>query len=126
MAFLLERQKTGSTPYVLVDEEKSYIKFEGESFHENVAGFFSDVNDWLDSYLESDFNVLTFDCNMQYFNSSTTKLLLNLLLNMDEHAGDGRKVIVNWITSGDNDIIIECGEDFKDEMERLDFNLVID
>ncbi len=125
MAFRLEKEKTGSTPYILIDEEKKYIKFEGESFHENVISFFSEVNDWLDDYLESDFTELTFDCNMQYFNSSTAKLLFNMLINMDEHAVDGKKVTVNWITSIGNDIIIECGEDFEEEMDNLEFNLVI-
>ncbi len=125
MAFQLEKQKTGSTPYILIDEEKNYLKFEGESFHENVINFFREVNDWLDDFLESDFTVLTFDCNMQYFNSSTAKLLFNMLINMDEHSVDGKMVTVNWITNEDNDIIIECGEDFKEEMDNLVFNLVI-
>lgn len=125
MSFHLEKQKTGSTPYVLIDEAKGYIRFEGESFHENVMGFYKDVNDWLDNYLKSDFDILTFDCNMDYFNSSTAKLLLNMLLNMDEHATEKNKVVVNWITTEDNDIIIECGEDFEEEMTSLEFNLVI-
>lgn len=125
MAFYFEKQKTGSTPYVLVDEEKSYMKFEGESFHENISAFFKEVNDWLDNHLESDFDTLTFDCEMEYFNSSTAKLLLNMLIDMDEHTSDNKKIIVNWITTEDNDIIIECGEDFQEEMEKLEFNLVI-
>lgn len=125
MAFLLEKQKTGSTPYVLVDEEKQYMKFEGESFHENVIGFFSEVNNWLKDYLETDFTSLTFDCELQYFNSSTAKLLLNMLLEMDEYASGEKKVTVNWVTTEDNDIIIECGEDFQEEMSNLEFNLVV-
>jgi hypothetical protein len=32
---------------------------------------------------------------------------------------------VNWITTDDNEIMIECGEDFKEEMENLEFNLII-
>lgn len=125
MAFYLERQKTGSTPYVLVDEEKSFIKIEGESYHENVIGFFKEINDWLENYLESDFDTLTFECGMEYFNSATAKLLLNILINMDEHASDNKKIIVNWISTEDNDIIIECGEDFQEEMSNLKFNLVV-
>ena len=75
MSFKLEKQKTTSTPYVLVDEEKNYMKLEGRSFHENVAEFFKEINDWLDTYLASDFREFTFDCEMNYFNSSTAKLL---------------------------------------------------
>jgi hypothetical protein len=125
MAFHIEKQLTTSTPYVLIDEEKSYMRFEGRCFHEKVAEFFKEVNDWLDSYLASDFGVFTFDCAIDYFNSSTTKLLLNMLLKMNKSASEEKKIIVNWITTWNNDIIIECGEDFQEEMSSLEFNLLI-
>jgi len=44
---------------------------------------------------------------------------------MDDCAALGKNVTVNWITSEDNDIIIECGEDFEEELSNLTFNLVI-
>lgn len=125
MSYFLEKEKTGSTPYILIDEEKGYIRFEGESFHENVADFYKDVDTWLRSYLETDFKTLTFDCELKYFNSSTAKLLLNILMEMDAHTTANRKVVVNWITAEGNDIIIECGEDFQEEMANLEFNLII-
>jgi len=125
MAFLLEKEKTTSTPYVLIDEKKSYMKMEGRSFHENIGAFFKDINDWLDSYLTTDFGIFTFDNLISYFNSSTTKLMLNMLVKMDRHSSDKNKVIVNWITTEENDIMVECGEDFQEEMENLEFNLII-
>lgn len=125
MAYFLEKQKTGSTPYILIDEAKQYMNFEGESFHENVIEFYREVAVWLQAFLKTDFETLTFDCELNYFNSSTAKFLWNILIEMDEYATEKRKVIVNWITTHDNDIIIECGEDFQEEMEHLQFNLVL-
>jgi len=124
MAYKLEVQKTGSTPYVLIDEENGYLKFEGESYHENVVVFFKDVSDWLNNFLSSDFGTFTFECALKYFNSSTAKLLLNMLMDMNDAAANGNKVVVNWMVDEDNDIIIECGEDFKDEMNTLEFNMI--
>lgn len=126
MALTMEKQKTGSTPYILIDEEKGYMKFEGESFHENVIEFYRDVGDWLEAFLKTEFESFTFDCELKYFNSSTAKLLLNMLMEMDEYAADNKSITVNWITTPDNDIIIECGEDFQEEMENLQFNIVVD
>jgi hypothetical protein len=126
MAYRLEKEKTTSTPYILIDEEKSYMRFEGRSFHENVVEFFRDVNDWLDTYLVKDFGTFNFDFEMNYFNSSTSKLLHNMLTKMDKYASDEKKVIVNWITTEDNDIIIECGEDFQEDFTRLKFNMIIE
>jgi hypothetical protein len=125
MALKLERQKTLTTPYILIDEENHYMKFEGESYLEDIAVFFMEVNEWLETYLPTDFSVFTFDCCMEYFNSSSTKLLYNLMRLLDMHAIGGKKIIVNWYATDDNDITIECGEDFKDEMKNLEFNLVI-
>lgn len=125
MPFKLEREKTGSTPYILIEEQEGYMKLEGVSFHENVIGFFKEISDWLNDFLETDFNSFTFDCALEYFNSSTAKLLLNILFNLDEYASADKKITINWITSSDNDIIIECGEDFQEEMSNLTFNLII-
>lgn len=125
MGFTLTLEKTGSTPYIFIDEDKGYMRFEGESFHENVIEFYSDVNKWLVAYLEKDFSLFTFDCELHYFNSSTAKLLLNMLMMMDEISSDTHKIVVNWITSKDNEIIIECGEDFADEIKNLTFQIVI-
>ena len=126
MFFMLEREKTTSTPYVLVDEEKKYIKLAGRSFNENIIEFFTPIISWLDTYLASDFEELVFECNMDYFNSSTVKILSTMIKKMDKYSVDGNKVIINWVTKEDNDIIIECGEDFEEDIENLEFNMVID
>jgi len=125
MAFRLEKQKTASTPYILIDEEKGYMKITGRSFHENVIDFFREINDWLDGYLKTDFGTFTFDCIMDYFNSSTVKVLLNLMMKMDSHSSGSNKVIINWITSSYNEIVIECGEDLREEIKNLTFNMVV-
>lgn len=125
MGFMLTREKTGSTPYILIDEEKSYMCFKGESFHENVIEFYSEISEWLVQHLGKEFTEFTFDCELHYFNSSTAKLLLNMLRLMDRSVTDNKIIHVNWITTEDNDIIIECGEDFAEEVANLDFKIVL-
>jgi hypothetical protein len=125
MSFKLEREKTRTTPYILIDEEKRYMRFEGESYLEDIIGFFKEINEWLQKYLTSDFSEFTFDCALEYFNSSTTKQLYNILRLMDANA-PGKKVIVNWIVGNkDDDMLIECGEDYRDDMDNLKFNINI-
>ena len=126
MAYILEREKTDTTPYVLISvvEKKGYMRFEGESYHENLLEFFNEIFDWLNRFLKTDFDSFTFDCELRYFNSATVKLLLNMLLNMD-NANNCENITVNWITTANNKIITECGEDFKEDLENLTFNLVI-
>ena len=136
MAFKLEREKTNTSPYVLIDEAKGYMKLEGKSYLDDIIGFFGEIHDWLENYLLLssasgtssaliEHSCLTFDCAMEYFNSSTTKMIYNMLRTMDKAAAKGAKITVNWITYDDDDMIIECGEDFKEDMEHLTFNLVV-
>jgi len=123
MSYKMEREKTDLTPYVLIDEERGYMMMEGESYHENVFEFFNEINEWLKGFLNTDFAGFTFDCELKYFNSSTVRILLNMLMEMDRSAGCD-KIIVNWITTKNNKIIIECGEDFQEGLENITFNLV--
>ena len=137
MAFKLERERTKTSPYVLIDEEKKYMKFEGKSYLEDIFTFFKEINEWLENYFRSgsagssatgsaggSSAELTFDCEMEYFNSSTTKMIFNMLRTMDKAAGNGANVTVNWITAEDDEMIIECGEEFAEDMEHLTFNMV--
>jgi len=125
MAYRLEREKTDTTPYVLIDEEHGVMKLEGESYHENVFNFFQEINEWLYTYLKTDFSSFTFDCKLKYFNSSTVKILLNMILQMDT-SSHSKNIIINWITTQNNKIIIECGEDFREDVNNLTFNLIIE
>jgi len=125
MPFKMEREKTKTTPYVLIDEEKGYMYFEGESYLEDIIGFFKEINEWLREYTSSDFSEFTFDCELKYFNSSTNKQIYNILRLIDASA-PGRTVTVNWIvTDEDDDMIIEAGEDYKEDMENLAFNIIV-
>lgn len=124
--FTLHLEKTISTPEVIADEERGYLSFAGESFPENVQKFYGKLINWLYAYLKSDFKSFSFDCQLIYFNSSTSKLLMNMLNAMDEAAvGGDKKIMVNWICSSDNEIFIECGEEFGEDFQNLEFNIVI-
>ena len=124
--FRLEKEKGVSTPHVLIDEEKGYMLLEGESFPENVISFYQEITQWLYNYLKTDFNAFTFDCNLVYFNSSTSKVLLNMFNAMDNAVNEGKRIIVNWRCSKYNEIIIECAETFADEFENIKFRIILD
>jgi len=123
MAFKLEKEKTDLTPYILIDEENGYMMFKGESYHENVISFYQETSEWLSGFLKTDFDSFTFDCELNYFSSSTVKVLLNMLLDMD-NSKNSDKITVNWITTQKNRIIIECGEDFQEDIKNIKFNFV--
>lgn len=121
----IEVAKTISTPHMVIDAENNYLMLAGESFPENIMNFYGPLLSWLESYLATDFSVFTFDCRLVYFNSSTSKLLMNILGIMNDAAAQGKKVIVNWHSSKENDVIIECGEEFGEDFCDMQFNILI-
>lgn len=122
--FRLELEKTVSTPYILADEALGLLKISGESFPENVSEFYRSLMQWLTEFLESDFEKFQADFELVYFNSSTSKLLMNIMELLSNAAERGKNVIVNWFSDSENEIIIECGEEFKEDFPNLELNIL--
>ena len=50
--------------------------------------------------------------------------MLNFLDLLDRAAQDGKPVTVNWFYDPENEAVLECGQDFSEELQALTFNLV--
>jgi hypothetical protein len=124
MAFHSETKKTKSTPYILIDEAKNYMKFEGDSFPEYTVEFYREASSWLSDYLETDFGSFTFDCALKYINSSSTKILFDMMALMDENSEGSNKVTINCYVESGDDMMTELYEDFREELTNVEFNIL--
>jgi hypothetical protein len=119
-------EATKQTPKVSFDAENHVLEFQGESYPENMAVFAVPIFTWLEKYLEQ-LGDQTFTVNIEltYFNSSSSKILLDLFDKLEEEVeNNGKDIIVNWIYDADDDGIEEYGEEFQEDLESLTFNLV--
>ncbi|MGM0593180.1 MAG: SiaC family regulatory phosphoprotein, partial [Pseudomonadota bacterium] len=57
-------------------------------------------------------------------NSSASKGLMNIFDMLDEAAEEGRTVTVNWRSHPENEMAIEYGEEFEEDLENITFNMV--
>jgi len=119
-------EATKQTPKVSFDAENHVLEFQGESYPENMALFAVPIFAWLEKYLEQLGNqTFTVNIELTYFNSSSSKMLLDLFDKLEEEVADnGKDIIVNWIYDADDDGIEEYGEEFQEDLESLTFNLV--
>ena len=122
--YYFEIDKTGFTPYVLIDEANNLMKFDGESFHENTLDFFRNIIDWLDEYLSREHEPFTFECALNYFNSSTSKILFDMLEKMDESVENSGKIIIKWYVRKGNELMYELHEDLFEDFENLEVVLI--
>jgi hypothetical protein len=118
-------EATKSSPYVHFDASAGLLEIRGKSYPENAAKFFAPIFSWLKEFLSNaEVQLVTVDMEMIYFNSSSSKALMNVFEILEEAASSGKHVVVNWLYHEDNDTILEAGEEFKDEVSSLRFNLV--
>ncbi len=122
----LKIKATKCTPEVTFNAENNILEIKGDSYPENITDFFSSVFTWLEEYLgELKNQVFTINIELNYFNSSSSKLLLDIFERLEEEVEKfDKKIIVNWIYDAEHDNIEEYGEEFKEDLNSLTFNLV--
>jgi len=121
-------EKTLSTPTIQFDLVSNVLKISGESFPENTAKFYSPVLEWLKEYIEQldSATEVTMEFDIIYFNSSTSKIFMTIFDMLEAAVENGKKICVNWRCDEKNETAIECGEDFKEDLSVLPFNLIIE
>jgi hypothetical protein len=120
-------ESTKQTPAITLDPDKNQLELKGECYPENVAELSTLIFSHLDKYLIElqDNNIFTVNIELNYFNSSSSKMLMNLFDQLEnEVANHGKQIIVNWIYDPENDTAEEFGEEFKEDIDSLTFNLI--
>jgi len=116
-------EATKYTPEIILDEENGVIEIKGKSYPENTFEFYKQLMDWLDEYFKNPAKKTTFNIELIYLNSSTSKFLYDLFDYLEEKSEDN-EIEINWIYDEENEVAEETGEDFKEDFEDMNFNLV--
>jgi len=121
----LEIHRTKTTPEINFNSSANILYIKGESFPENTSEFYAPVFEWIEHYLSivTDQSVVV-NIELIYFNSSSSKVLMDLFDLLEESVDDGKDIIVNWRYDEDNEMAVEYGEDFMEDLESLPFHLV--
>jgi hypothetical protein len=111
------------SPEVVFDFATGVFKLKGESYPEDVASFYGPLVNQLDKWLKAETDrEVRFDIELVYFNSSSAKALMNILMLL-EKAAVANSICVNWFYNADDDTMQEFGEDFAEDLEKVTFNL---
>ena len=122
---ILKIEATKYTPDICFEPENHSLQIKGESYPENTMEFYSPLFDYLKKYLAlPEVLPLTVNVDLIYFNSSSSKTLINLFDLLDAVAKEGRSITINWIYESDDEDNLEFGEEFAEDLEHVRFNLV--
>ncbi len=118
-------EPTDATLLVDFDPETAILMLRGESYPENANKFFTPVLEWLDDYFSSldAGEKVTVDMDILYFNSSSSKALMNLFDAFDTAARQGLKLQILWRYHVENEIAQECGEEFGEDLDTARLTL---
>ena len=88
------------------------IRIKGRSIHESADDFFAPVVEWINNYMINPARLTTVDLNFEYFNSSSSKVLINILQQITHVVSEDKKFVINWYYEDGDDDILERGEYF--------------
>lgn len=114
---------SSETPEVLLDKNKGEIKFSGRSLPENAKGFYKPIKDWLNNYTENPLEQTHAVFAYEYFNTASSKMILEMLDILKLLEDKGGQVKIEWYYLEDDEDMLEAGEDFA-EIADLKFEFV--
>ncbi|HPI70583.1 MAG TPA: DUF1987 domain-containing protein [Tenuifilaceae bacterium] len=105
---------TDDTPTVILDAENDIFEISGRSLPEDVTAFYDPILNWLDEYAANPNPKTIFTFKLVYFNTASSKLLLDILMKFEEMREDGLDVLIKWYYPEDDEDMQEAGEEYAD------------
>jgi hypothetical protein len=108
----LNIEGSAKTPFVSFDGEAGVLEMRGRSIPENSIEFFQPLLDWVDAYGSTPNKATRVNMKLEYFNTSSSKCILDLFKRLEKISGEKSEVIINWFYETDDEDMEEAGEDY--------------
>jgi len=119
----LEIKATENSPKVILDYDKNFIEFEGESYPEDTFGFYEPIIKCLKDFLKEKEGVDSImNIKLTYFNSSTTQVLFDIFDLLEE--SNTQNLTINWYYDASNEDGMQDYEDYADEFPDLNIKAI--
>ena len=114
---------TEDTPNVILDPANNLFEISGRSLPEDVVVFYQPVMQWLGELAKSPIAGMVLSIKLEYFNTASSKLILDILLKLEEIYLDGVQLKVKWFYLSTDSDMKEAGEEYS-EIVGLPFEIV--
>lgn len=109
----LKIDATDNTPEILFSPKTNKFEIKGTSYPENVLSFYQAVLDWLSEYVKNPNEITEFNFFIDYFNSSSARIIVEIIIQLEEIIKTGKKVYVKWHYNVNDKLMKERGEEIK-------------
>lgn len=111
------------TPSIKVNAVSGNVEIAGRSNPENSSEFYQPLIAWLDDYVVSPAPMTTLTLNLEHFNTSSSKCILDLLKRFKRLDENGNKFEINWYYEDDDEEMLETAEIYEG-MTNLKFKKI--
>ena len=121
----LSLQGSPKTPTIEMNAENGVIEIKGRSIPENSIDFYRPVVEWLDTYAESPANITEVNIQLEYFNTSSSKCILDVFKKLENvfKKNNEEGVTINWYYEEDDEDMLEAGEDYQSIL-KIPFKMI--
>ena len=114
---------TQKTPKVKFDAAEGVFEIRGRSIPENSVEFYKPIIDWLENYKKSPLKKTVINVRLEYFNTSSSKCILDLFKKLEAIYKAKNEVSINWYYEEDDEDMLEAGEDYE-SIIRVPFKMI--
>ena len=87
---------TTKTPTITFDTGKGVFEIKGRSIPENSIEFYKPLVDWLEKYAAKPQGTTNVNIQLEYFNTSSSRCILDVFKKLEAINKGGSQVIINW------------------------------
>ena len=110
-------EPTEHTPGVDFNPDTGRLVLTGRSHPENAIAFYDPVFEWLESYLEKPSALTELHVDLDYLNSISHKMVLEILKNTRKVMEMGKRMNVKWYYEEEDEKMMEEGKAIASEFE---------
>ncbi len=99
-------------PVVDFNAETGICEIKGESYLEETDDFYSPLIKWLKAFTSDKKKPMIFNFKLTYYNTSSSKKILEILKLLKAYIQQGGDVVINWFYDENDTDTIEDAEDF--------------
>ncbi len=114
---------TPKTPTVNFNSDTGVIEIKGRSIPENSIEFYRPLVEWLEEYGKTPSKLTTVNIQLEYFNTSSSKCILDVFKKLEAIKKAKNDVIINWYYEEDDEDMLEAGEDYE-SIIRIPFKMI--
>jgi hypothetical protein len=114
---------TPKTPTVNFDATTGIIEVKGRSIPENSIEFYRPLVEWLEEYSKEPQKLTTVNIQLEYFNTSSSKCILDVFKKLEAIKKARNEVVINWYYEEDDEDMLEAGEDYE-SIIRIPFKMI--